>query len=244
MPGLATFQADPEQQHVAIAFLHRQVEYALRVCEVLPSIRVSVNVRPDELEGVKDLLLANALPNLVIEITEYAPIGEETLQLVRDMKEHGVVFSLDDVTEVRENPAKAMAPLSHACSFDLAKRSADLWAVQKLALPMSCSVFRREVFPQPEYDGGVAQPFLKTMIFPEDQREEINIRKELVEDWIKEVKARNPTVQFVIECSVYTEDLEPRELFPHIDLLDGSFDIQGGRSGGRAFPLEAFLSTC
>jgi len=241
MPGLATFQADPEQRQLSIAFLHRQIEYALKVCEELPSIRVSVNVRPDELEGAKDLLLAKALPNLVIEVTEYAPITEETLHLVGEMKRHGVVFSLDDVTHVQETPAKAMAPLSHACSFELAKQSADLWDVQKLALPMSCSVFRREVFPKPEYDGGVAQPFLKTMIFQEDEHDEIILRKELVEDWIREVKEKKPAVQFVIECSVYDEDLEPRELFPQIDLLDGSFDIQGGRSGGRAFPLEAFL---
>lgn len=241
MPGLATFQADPEQRSEANAFLQRQIEFAIVACNALPAIRVSVNVRPDELEGIKEFLLANALPNLVIEITEYAPIVEETLKLVEEMQACGVVFSLDDVTEVREKPAKAMAPLSHACSFDLAKRTAPLWSVQKLSLPMSCSVFRREVFPKPEYDGGEAQPYLKTMIFPEDQRDEIDLRKKLVEDWISEVRERNPTVKFVIECSVYAEDMEPRHLFPAIDLLDGSFDIQGGKSGGRAFPLEAFL---
>lgn len=241
MPGLAIFQADPKQRSVALAFIRTQIEFAACICKVLPHIRVSINVRPDELEGVKDVLLANALPNLVVEITEYAPILEDTLQLVEEMLAHGVVFSLDDVTEVQEKPAKAMAPLSHSCSFELAKRSAPLWAVQKLSLPMSCSVFRQQVFPKPAYDGGKAQPYLQTMIFPVDQTDEINLRKKLVEDWISEVREKNPTVQFVIECSVYPEDLEPRELFPAIDLCDGSFDIQGGRSGGRAFPLEAFL---
>jgi len=241
MPGLSTFQADPRQKHMANQFLEKQIKFAVEACRQLPSVWVCVNVRPDELEGAKDCIVTNAMPNLVIEITEYSPIDEATLVLVREMKKSGVVFSLDDVTEVREKPGKGMAPPSHACSFQLAKSTADLWTIQKLALPMSCSVFRKEVFPTPEYDGGVAQPYLKTMILPLEQTEEITLRKELVEDWVREVRNKNPNVQFVIECSVYDGDLRPRERFPQIDLLDGTFNIQGGGSGGRAFPLEAFL---
>lgn len=240
MPGLATFQADPAQKGVARQFLEKQIEFALDVCRQLP-VRISVNVRPDELAGVKDLLLAKAVQNLVIEITEYSPIDEEFLHLVREMKDGGVVFSMDDVTEVQDTPGKGMAPPSHACSMELSKRTADLWDIQKLALPMSCSVFRSHVYTTPQYDGGTAQPFLKGMIFPLEQMDEIVKRKELVEDWVTEVSNRNPNVKFVIECTVYSEDLQPPDLFPQIDLLGGQFDIQGGRSGGRAFPLKAFL---
>lgn len=250
MPGLSTFQADATQKPIALRFLRKQIGFAVQVCRQFPTIRVSVNVRPDELEGVKDFLIEksaeltedNSVSNLVVEITEYAPIGEEVKQLIREMCKEGVVLALDDVTQVQENPGKAMAsPSKHACSFELAKEMADVFAIQKLALPMSCSVFRKEVFPTPQYDGGVAQPFLKGMIFPTDQIDEINLRKGLVESWISDVRKIKPEVEFVIECSVYREDLKPPELFPQVDLFDGFFHIQGGRSGGRAFPLDAFL---
>ncbi len=249
MPGLAIWQATKTDE--ALNFLMKQCEFAVDACKKLPKIRVSVNVRPDELPGVKDFLIAKAtetkvaetgISNLLIEITEYAPITETTIALIRDMKSNGVVFAIDDVTQVQENPGKAMAkPGTHACSIELAVKHADLFQVQKLAMSMSCSVFRVEVFPTPVWDGGKAQPFLKGMIFPEDQVEEIQTRKELVEKWVADVLKKNEKVQFVIECSVYEEDMETNKWAPQIGLFDGQFDIQGGQSGGRAFPLEAFL---
>merc|ERR1712000_618965 len=209
----------------------KQCEFAVDACKKLPKIRVSVNVRPDELPGVKEFLMAKAaetkvaetgISNLLIEITEYAPITEATIALIRDMKSNGVVFAIDDVTQVQENPGKAMAkPGTHACSIELAVKHADLFQVQKLSMSMSCSAFRVEVFPTPVWAGGKAQPFLKGMIFPEDQVEEIQTRKELVEKWVADVLKKNEKVQFVIECSVYEEDVEKNKWAPEIGLFDG-----------------------
>merc|ERR1712048_858117 len=102
-------QADPAQKPVAERFLRKQIEFAVQVCIHFPTIRVSVNVRPDELEAVKNFLLEksaalkkqNSASNLVVEITEYAPIGEGVKQLIREMRKNGVVFALDDVTQVQ-----------------------------------------------------------------------------------------------------------------------------------------------
>lgn len=251
MPGLAVFQT--QQRPTAIRFLKKQTEVAVDACKKLPNIRISVNVRPDELQEVADFLIEKAAEtafdgrpsNLLIEITEYAPIEERTLALIKSMKDQGVVFALDDVTEVVDNPGKGMAKTgTHSCSFTLAKANAELFAVQKLGLPMSCSVFRKKVYPTPEYDGGKANSFLEGMIFAEDQKTEIEKRKLMVEDWWSEVTRRNPDTQFIIECSVYPEDVhqgQNNELYPNIPLFDGRFDIQGGKTGGRAFSLEAFL---
>jgi len=250
MPGLSVFQAT--QQANAIQFLKKQTEFAVDACKKLPLIRISVNVRPDELFGVKDFLIEKAKEtsfnkrpsNLLIEITEYAPIDDATLALIQEMNNQGVIFAIDDVTEVRENPGKCMAKTGrHSCSFTIAKANAGLFAVQKLALPMSCSVFRKKVYPTPEYAGGQPNSFLQGLIFPEDQTAEIEERKLLVEDWVAEVTKQNPGVQFVIECSVYPDDIDSKNssLYPNIPLFDGKFDIQGGRSGGRGFPIEAFL---
>lgn len=252
MPGLAVFQAT--QKPNALKFLMKQTEFAVDACKKLPHLRISVNVRPDELEGVKDFLIAKAAEtsgdgrhsNLLIEITEYSPITDQTLALIKEMKDHGVVFAIDDVTEVNDSPGKGMAKTgTHSCSFGLAKANAKLFAVQKLSLPMSCSVFRKKVFPTPEYDGGKANGFLAGCIFPEDQAAEIELRKTLVEDWYNEVMKENPDTQFVIECTVYPEDKNEgnnSSLYPNMPTFDGKFDIQGGQSGGRGFPLEAFLS--
>lgn len=251
MPGLSVFQET--QKANAIQFLKKQTEFAVDACKKLPHLRISVNVRPDELFGVKDFLIEKATEtsfnkrpsNLLIEITEYAPIDDATLALIQEMNKQGVIFAIDDVTEVRENPGKCMAKTGqHSCSFALAKANAGLFAVQKLSLPMSCSVFRTKVYPTPEYAGGQPNLFLQGLIFPEDQTAEIEERKLLVEDWVAEVTKQNPSVQFVIECSVYPEDAldsKNNSLYPNIPLFDGKFDIQGGRSGGRGFPIEAFL---
>jgi hypothetical protein len=251
MPGLAVFQETKKVD--AIQFLKKQTEFAVDACKKLPHIRVSVNVRPDELFGVKDFLIEKAKEtsfnerpsNLLIEITEYAAIDDAVLALIQDMNNQGVIFAIDDVTEVRENPGKSMAKTGrHSCSFAIAKANAGLFAVQKLSLPMSCSVFRKKVYPTPEYAGGQPNSFLQGLIFPEDQTAEIEERKLLVEDWVAEVTKQNPGVQFVIECSVYPEDAldsKNNSLYPNIPLFDGKFDIQGGRSGGRGFPINAFL---
>jgi len=84
---------------------------------------------------------------------------------------------------------------------------------------------------------------MEGMIFPEDQKEEINKRKAMVESWVAEVREKNPATTFVIECSVYPEDLadKPQDLFPNIGIFDGTIWMQGGKSGGRAYALEAFL---
>jgi len=252
MPGLAVFQANRKIE--ALRFLQKQCEFAVDACQQLTrrgmqDITVSVNVRPDELLGAKDFMLksvressTNGRTNLLFEITEYAPITADVISLLEELKKAGAVFALDDVTEVNANPGKAMAKLGeHACSFALAKEQASLFAVQKLDMKMACSVFRQEVFPTPEYDGGKAQPFLKSMIFPVEETDEIQMRNHLVVDWFTQVRAKNPEARFVIECSVYVEDLVNPDLVPNIPLHDGPFSIQGGRSGGRAFPLEAFL---
>jgi len=237
-----------------LRFLQKQCEFAVDACQQLTrrgmqDVMVSVNVRPDELLGAKDFMLKSVRDsstkgrsNLMFEITEYAPITADVISLLEEMRKAGAVFALDDVTEVTVNPGKAMAKLGeHACSFELGKEQASLFAIQKLEMKMSCSVFRRDVFPTPEYDGGKAQPFLKSMILPASEVDEIQKRNDLVVDWFKEVHLQNPGAGFVIECSVYAEDLDTPELVPQLPLLEGSFSIQGGRSGGRAFPLEAFL---
>jgi len=253
MPGLSIFQVT--QKDKALKFLEKQCDFAVEACKKLRSITVSVNVRPDELVASQGMLLkkvgetlVDGVSNLIFEITEYAPITDEVIATIRRMKDAGAVFALDDITEVVEKPGKAMAELGkHSCSFSLAKQYAELFAVQKLALPMSCSVFRAEVFPTPAYDGGKAQPYLKSMIFPEDQIDEIQQRTKLVEDWYSEVSKQNPATRFVIECTIDKEGLfddeskTPKHPFPRVPLLNGMFASQGGKSGGRVFPLEAFL---
>jgi hypothetical protein len=227
-------------------------------CKQLPETRISVNVRADELPDVKDFLIEKAKEttfgdrgsNLLIEITEYAPIVDSTLALIKELKAAGVVFALDDVTEtvgddVKGPPPAGMAKASaHSCSFKLAKENADLFAVQKLYLGLSCSVFRKKVFTTPQFAGGTENPYFAKMIFKEEELAEIEKRRSWVEEWFAEVYKKNPNTTFVIECSVYRDDLNEgnnKELYPNIPIFDGQFDIQGGLSGGRGFPLEAFL---
>jgi len=252
MPALATFQADQDQLMLSESFSRKQLEFAAVACKQFPDIHVSVNIRPDQLASLKDILVAKALEtqtpsgcsNLLIEVTEYAPICARTLALIKEMKEAGVIFGMDDVNEVRDHPPPAgMAGPSHACSFNLAMENASLFAVQKLATPMSCSVFRKEVFPTPEYAGGQAVAFLRTLILPEEDKAGIDERKKLVETWVQVVSSRNPTTQFVIECSVYEEDLRGNpDLYPDLPLFESPvFHIQGGRTGGRGFQLDAFM---
>lgn len=252
MPAMARWQATKREE--AMKFLHKQLHVAADACLQLPqNVFVSVNVRPDEVEGAKDLILELAgktrregkQSNLLIEITEYSPITEDVLKMISAMQSQGVVFALDDCTEVvdDERPPKALANAKeHSCSFKLGKDHAGLFAFQKLAMQMSCSVFRSEVFPTPKYAGGKPVPFLKNLIFSEEHKDEINKRKTFVEDWITTVRAKNPACRFVIECSLNADDMKTRpELFPKIDLSEGFISMQGGSSGGRGFPLHVFL---
>jgi len=248
MPGMAAWQG--RNRDMAMRFLEKQCRFAADACQKLMDaglgyVRVSVNVRPDEVAGAAAVLEDCAQkPNFLVEITEYAPITSEVLATIKMLKERGVSFALDDVTHVEDPPGKGFAkPSAHACSFEVAKATTELFDVQKLALPLSCSVFRAKVFPTPQYAGGAPLKFMEGMIFPEDQKEEINKRKAMVESWVAEVREKNPATTFVIECSVYPEDLadKPQDLFPNIGLFDGTIWMQGGKSGGRAYALEAFL---
>ena len=76
--------------------------------------------------------------NLLIEITEYSPITDQTLALIKEMKDQGVVFAIDGENG---NPGKGMDKTgTHSCSFVITKAKAKLFAAQKLALPMSCPI--------------------------------------------------------------------------------------------------------
>jgi len=246
MPGLAVFQTT--QKHNALKFLHAQCDFAVLACQRLPNIWVSVNVRPDELAGSKDKLIdcAKSNPNFVVEVTEYAPIQIAELALLKDMTAQGVTFTLDDVTEVQdaERPAKCFANSSkHACSFQLGMEHPELFKTQKLATPLACSVWRVHVFPTPEFAGGTPEPFLKGCIFPEDKMDEIRLRTQLVDEWVSTVQRKRPDTAFVMECTVYPTDLAGKQtdLFPACGIFDGML-IQGGQTGGRVFPLEAFCT--
>jgi len=249
MPGMKVWQETDRVN--STKFLHKQISFATAACQKMPEgLTVSVNCRPDELAAAKDHIkecaatTGNGCASLLMEVTEYSAITDEVLDLVEEMKADGCLFALDDVSEVNDNPGKAMEKTGqHACSFALAKRRKDLFAVQKLATKLSCSVFRVLVFPTPQYAGGTPNNFLKSMIFPEDQREEIDLRKRLVEDWVKEIREHDPEVRIVIECSISPDDLanKPKDLFPQINIFDGSFEVQGGLAGGRGYPLEAFM---
>jgi hypothetical protein len=251
MPGLAIFQAT--QKEADLRFLKTSCDFAVRICRRLPpSVAVNLNVRPDELSGAKEFIIAAAasVPNIIFEITEYCPIDGAVIALLREMKTAGVKFAIDDVTEViREGtPGKGFALADkHACSFAVATEHADLFSVQKLALPLSVCIYRVDVFVTPQYAGGSAHGFFKSLIFDPSEEAEILLRKELVESWVANVKAKNPDARFVIEASVYPEDVndKPSEIakgFPNIGLFEGPFSIQGGKSGGRAFTEDFFAS--
>jgi len=244
MPGLAIFQVSVRD--IALKFLVAQCDFAVKACKALPGITVSVNVRPDELQSIKEKLIecSKAYPKFIAEITEYSPIGQEELDLMKELVGMGVHFALDDVTEVKdvEKPPKCFGTASrHACTFQLAKERTDLFAMQKLSTPMSCSVWRVDVFPTPKWAGGAPEKFLQSCVFEEKDDGEIQLRKRLVDEWIRVVKRRRPDTVFVMECSVYPEDLvgKTKELYLECGIFDGML-IQGGKSGGRIFPLEYF----
>lgn len=249
MPGMKVWQENDRDN--STKFLKKQFTFAAEACQKLPAgITVGVNCRPDELAEVKDhikecaSLTGEGCATLLTEITEYSPITPDVLALISEMKVDGCLFALDDVTEVNDSPGKGMAKTGqHACSFALAKERKDLFVVQKLAMPLSCSVFRTEVFPTPKFDGGNAQSFLKSLIFPVTLRSEIDLRKQLVENWVQEIREQRQHVRIIIECSVSQEELAdvPRELLPKFDPFDGTFEVQGGCTGGRGYSLEAFL---
>ena len=158
--------------------------------------------------------------------------------------------ALDDVTKVVDDaPSNGYAKTgTHACSFELGKQHAELFEVQKLALPLSAVAYRVKVYPTPEYAGGKPVPYLEKQIIHhtagEAPAESILDRKREIESWVTEVQRKAPRTRFIIEASIHEADLTGKDcLIPQIPgLFDGNFCTQGGHFGGRAFPPEALLS--
>ena len=248
MPGMAEWQV--QERDAAMAFLEMQLDFVVASAAKFPGVDISVNVRPDELSGAQEKILQTSklVRALLVEITEYSPIGDAEIILITSMQSQGVRFALDDVTKVVDAPSNGYAKSgAHACSFELGRRLAELFEVQKLALPMSAVAYRVKVYPTPEHAGGKPVPFLEKQILPhttgEAPSEAILERKREIESWVSEVRARAPRTRFVIEASVHEADLVGKEgLVPEIPgLFDGSFCTQGGYFGGRAFPPEELL---
>jgi len=237
MPGLAWFQA--ERKVEAQKFLEAQMRWASKQAKMLPKIFISINVRPDELTGCKEVILKlskesaekrGGKTNLVFEITEYSPITDEVLSTIEEAAKEGARFSIDDVSH--EGP-------NHACTFQLAREQGRLFAQQKLALPVSFKAFDVDVYPTPEFAGGVPLPFLKSQRLKAEDTEAIQKLKSEVEAWAKDAIEQNPDVDLVIEASVHPHDLiEGRS--PDIGLLEKGWKVQGGYCGGRAFPPSFF----
>jgi len=248
MPGMALWQA--QDLEGSAKFCCRQFDFAVQCSLKVPGIDVSVNVRPDELSLVREKILESVSKarDVIVEITEYAPITEEVVALIRQMKSEGVRFSLDDVTKVVDQPMYGYAKTgTHACSFEFGKRYAELFEVQKLSLPLAAFAWRRPVFPTPAYAGGVQHPFFAKLIIPHEKGQpvpaEIFERKREIEDWVREVKQLNKNTKFIIECSLHEEDLEGKQdLLPDLKLFDGDFSMQGGLFGGRCFPPEVMFA--
>jgi len=233
MPGLAWFQE--ERKLEAQRFLEAQVRWATQQAMALPKLSISVNVRPDELAGAKEVILKatkeiadkhGGESNLLIEITEYSPITDEVLKTIEEMIQEGVKFSMDDVSYEAPN---------HACTFQLARESGHLFAQQKLALPVSSKAFDVDVYPTPLFAGGSPVAFLKNQRLKTEDTEAVQKVKFDVEKWVEDALKQNPSVDLVIEASVHPEDLvEGRS--PDVGLLEKGFKVQGGYTGGRAFP--------
>lgn len=251
MPGLAEWQVSDRAG--ANLFLKKQFEFAAATAKKLPGIDIHVNVRPDELADAQTAILAAytaAASNIVVEITEYSPITEDVIAMITSMQGKGVRFALDDVTKtVDNNPQHGYAKTdAHASTFELGKKHAALFEIQKLALSLSACVWRALVYPTPEYAGGKAVPFLQKQIVPYTDGEPvpsaISERNQEIEAWVKEVQSKKPTTRFIIECSLHKEDLVGKtHLTPALDLFaaEGCFAMQGGIYGGRCFPPEVFF---
>lgn len=248
MPGMAEWQV--QDREGALMFLGCQLDFAVESAAKYPGTDISVNVRPDELLGIRDKILevSKKSKSILIEITEYAPITDEIIAIITDMKAQGVRFALDDVTKVVESPANGYAKQgAHACSFELGKTFAHLFEVQKLTLALSCVAYRVNVYPTPCYAGGQPSPFFERQILPHSTGTapslEILERKKEIEDWVAEVISKAPATRFVIEASIHEADLDGKEgLIPEIpNFFDGAFCMQGGIFGGRAFTPEALL---
>jgi len=219
--------------------LEAQLLWATKQAMALPKIYISVNIRPDELAGAKEMILKatkeiadkhGGQSNLLIEVTEYSPITDEVLKIIEDMSREGVRFSMDDVSY--EAP-------THACTFQLARESGHLFAQQKLALPVSFKAFDVDVYPTPLFTGGLPVAFLKNQRLKTEDIEAVQRLKLDVETWAADALKQNPSVDLVIEASVHPEDLiEGRS--PDIGLLEKGFKVQGGYTGGRAFPPDFF----
>jgi len=237
MPGLAWFQE--EQKKEARMFLETQLQWATQQAVALPKIYISVNVRPDELAGAREVILkANqeitdrhgGQSNLLIEVTEYSPITDDVLKTIEEMVQKGVKFSMDDVSYEAPN---------HACTFQQARESGHLFVQQKLALPVSFKAFDVDVYPTPPYAGGSPLAVLKAQRLKTVDIEAVQKLKLDVEKWVEDALKQNPSVDLVIEASVHPEDLIDGRS-PDIGLLEKGFKVQGGHTGGRAFPPSFF----
>jgi len=237
MPGLAWFQEERKME--ARMFLETQIQWATQQAIALPKIYVSVNVRPDELVGAKKVILKateeiaekhGGQSNLLIEVTEYSPITDEVLKTIEEMIQEGVKFSMDDVSYEAPN---------HACTFQLARESGHLFVQQKLALPVSFKAFDVDVYPTPLFAGGSPLAFFKSQRLKTEDIEAVQKLKSDVEKWVEDALKQNPSVDLVIEASVHPDDLI-KGRSPDIGLLEKGFQVQGGYTGGRAFPPSFF----
>lgn len=252
MPGLATFQV--QQRQAACRFLDYQIRWATKVALAMNGLNIQVNVRPDELAGAKSAIIEATqqtimhfgAPKLVFEITEYSPIDDAVKALLKELSGfHQVQFALDDINAVKEGKGFAMG--NHASTFELAKELSECFMQLKIDLKLSAQVWDVPVFPKPEWAGGKTLPFFEGMRLKfevEQERAQIKERVELVEDLVQTVRATKPDMEFVFEASVHPEDLKgDPERYPKIDMFTSShFLVQGGHSGGRAFPPGLFKS--
>jgi len=248
MPGMAQWQ----QQDVEgrLNFCRRQLDFAVEWAPKFPGIDISVNIRPDELIPLQSKILESAgmVNNVLIEVTEYAPLTDDIVAVMYLLRQQGVRFSLDDVTKVVDKPTFGYAKIgSHACSFEFGKQHAELFSVQKLNLPLASFAWQMPVFPTPEYAGGREHPFFAKQIIHHEVGTpvpcEILERKKEIEDWVRDVKSANKRAKFILECSLHEGDLKGKEeILPNLKLFDGDFSMQGGTFGGRCFPPEVLLT--
>jgi len=250
MPAFAMFQHECKED--ALLFLRTQLLWAGACARKLQHIMVSVNVRPDELlasasfiQTLNADLQSEGCRNLIIEVTEYSPITPDVLRAIQELKEGGVMFALDDVNNVKQGERGYAAP-GHACTFEVASEHAQLFNQQKLAIHLACQVFNVQVHTTP---GEVDKYFASLLLNEHVDVDAVMIaeRRDLVEKWVGDVRLKNPNTTFVIEASVHPEDVciddgSINMRFPQIDLFGGSFMVQGGKTGGRCFSIDTFLS--
>jgi len=268
LPALPNFLEKGTEE--AKQFLKTMLDYASEAWKQLrdngmQDMWVSVNVRPDEItaDGIAAYIIQKVgteRANLLIEVVEYAPITKDVENVLRHLQASGVTLALDDVNHVYDpaNPpkhsTKAFAENStaktHSCTVEKSIEFATLCQMHKLALPLCCSVYRVPVFTTPQYAGGQPNGFLKSCIFDDtpENAAEIQLRKQIVQDWYTQVSGKNPNAIFVIESTVDRNIVEQSrnpealdKLYPNLPLTNGKFLMQGGDTGGRGFDIQVFV---